>query len=172
MASPPDQPIEIVAYDPAWPSRFECERVALETVIGECAVGGIHHVGSTAVPGLDSKPTIDILVGVESLAASRMCFDGLAALGYRYAPHRADEMHWFCKLNPLLRTHHLHLVPTGSRRYRHELAFRDYLRAHGDVAAEYAALKRDLAGRFEHDREAYTGAKADFIRAVVGRALR
>ncbi|HEY2435555.1 MAG TPA: GrpB family protein [Solirubrobacteraceae bacterium] len=167
MASRPDQPIEIVAYDREWPSRFESERGALEAAIGECAVGGIHHVGSTAIPGLASKPTIDILVGVQSLAASRMCFDSLTALGYQYAPHLADEMHWFCKPNPLLRTHHLHLVPVGSRRYRDELAFRDHLRAHGDVAAEYAALKRGLAGRLEHDREAYTKAKTDFIRTVI-----
>ena len=37
--------------------------------------GGIHHVGSTAVPGLAAKPTVDILVGVESLDASRACFE-------------------------------------------------------------------------------------------------
>jgi GrpB-like predicted nucleotidyltransferase (UPF0157 family) len=58
-------------------------------------------------------------------------------------------------------------VPVGSRRYRDELAFRDHLRAHSDVAAEYAALKRGLAGRFKHDREAYTKAKTDFIRTVI-----
>ena len=123
------------------------------------------------MPGLDAKPVIDILVGVRDLETSQACFDRLAALRYQYAPYRADEMHWFCKPSPLRRTHHLHLVPAGSRRHREELAFRDYLRAHRDVAEEYASLKRELAKRFEHDREAYTAAKAAFVRTILARTL-
>jgi GrpB-like predicted nucleotidyltransferase (UPF0157 family) len=60
-------------------------------------------------------------------------------------------------------------VPASSR-YRDELAFRDYLRAHRDAAGEYASLKRDLAKKFEPDRDGYTAAKADFIRSVVSLA--
>ncbi|HEX8689419.1 MAG TPA: GrpB family protein, partial [Solirubrobacterales bacterium] len=157
-----DEPVRIVAYDPSWPERFERERAALESAIGEWVVGGIHHVGSTAVPGLDAKSVIDILVGVESLEAGRACFDPLAQLDYLYAPYRPEEMHWFCKPHPGRRTHHLHLVPMGSRRFVEELAFRDHLRADPAAAEEYAALKRQLAARFANDRETYTEAKADF----------
>jgi GrpB-like predicted nucleotidyltransferase (UPF0157 family)/ribosomal protein S18 acetylase RimI-like enzyme len=163
-----DEPIRLAPYDPSWPARFAAERVALDEAIGSWATGGIHHVGSTAVPGLAAKPIVDILVGVDSLEASRACFDPLAKLDYLYAPYRADEMHWFCKPHPSRRTHHLHLVPTDSKRFRDELAFRDRLRASPGTAEEYATLKRDLAERFADDREAYTDAKADFIR----RALR
>lgn len=81
-----DEPIRIVPYDPAWPSRFAAEATALETAIGNYASGGVHHVGSTAVPGLDAKPIIDILVGVDGLAASRAAFDRL-----RSDPAVADE---------------------------------------------------------------------------------
>lgn len=88
-----------------------------------------------------------------------------------YAPYRSDEMHWFCKPHPARRRHHLHLVPVDSPRYTHELAFRDYVRAQRDVADEYAALKRELASQFADNREAYTAAKADFIKAVVARAM-
>ena len=165
-----DEPVRIAAYDPRWPERFEQERAALEGAIGEWIVGGIHHVGSTAVPGLDAKPVIDILVGVESLEASRGCFDPLAQLDYLYAPYRTEEMHWFCKPHPSRRTHHLHLVPAKSRRFEEGLAFRDRLRADPVVAAAYAALKRGLATRFADDREAYTDAKAAFIGAVLERA--
>lgn len=76
-------------------------------------------------------------------------------------------MHWFCKPHPSRRTHHLHLVPTDSNRFHDELAFRDRLRANPETAEEYAALKRDLAERFADDREAYTDAKADFIKRVL-----
>ncbi|HWW67211.1 MAG TPA: GrpB family protein, partial [Solirubrobacterales bacterium] len=82
------------------PVRFEEERAKLEAAIGPWVVGGIHHVGSTAVPGLDAKPIIDILVGVEDLESSRACLDRLAALGYLYAPYRSEEMHWLCKPDP------------------------------------------------------------------------
>jgi GrpB-like predicted nucleotidyltransferase (UPF0157 family) len=165
---PSDQPIGIVPYDRRWPQAFEQERRALEAAIGDFATGGIHHVGSTAVPGLDAKPTVDILVGVEDLEASRACFEPLARLGYQYAPYRSEEMHWFCKPDPERRTHHLHLAPTGGRRFADELAFRDRLRADPAVADAYAELKRELARRHSDDREAYTDAKADFIRRVLG----
>ena len=55
------------------------------------------------------------------------------------------------------------------------MAFRDYLREHGDVAGEYAALKRRLATRFNaadaSSREAYSAAKGEFIERVVQLAL-
>jgi len=76
-------------------------------------------------------------------------------------------MHWFCKPDPGRRTHHLHLVPHESSRFREELGFRDRLRADAELAAEYVALKHRLAARFEDDREAYTRAKAAFIRAAL-----
>jgi GrpB-like predicted nucleotidyltransferase (UPF0157 family) len=166
-----DEPVRIRSYDPTWPSRYEEEWEALRAAVGRWVVGGIHHVGSTAVPGLDAKPIIDILVGVEDLSSSRACFEPLAGLRYLYAPYLADEMHWFCKPDPAARTHHLHLVPAGSARFRDELAFRDHLRAHPAVAAEYAALKRELAGRFEEDRNGYTDAKSDFVQRVLAHAV-
>ena len=159
-----DEPIRIEAYDPSWPAQFEKERKALLEAIGDQITGGVHHVGSTAVPGLDAKPIIDILVGVQDLPGSRACFGDLRRMGYLYAPYRAAEMHWFCKPHPSRRTHHLHLVPTNSARFREELAFRDHLRSHPRAASEYEALKRRSAVEFRHDREAYTATKGAFIR--------
>src|SRR3982750_420234 len=99
-----DEPILLVPFDPGWAAGFELERGALDGAIGDWVVGGIHHVGSTAVPGLEAKPVIDILVGVDGLEASRACFGPLAALGYLYAPYLPEEMHWFCKPDPAHRT--------------------------------------------------------------------
>lgn len=162
-----DEPILLASPDPGWPARFEQERVALEKVIGEWTPGGIHHVGSTAVPGLEAKPIIDILAGVSDLERARACFGPLADLGYLYAPYLPEEMHWFCKPHPARRTHHLHLVPADSQRYRDELAFRDRLRADPQIASRYVALKRELADRHRDDRDAYTEAKSTFVRATL-----
>jgi GrpB-like predicted nucleotidyltransferase (UPF0157 family) len=163
-----DEPIRVVPYDPRWPERFEVERVLLDRVIGSWAKGGIHHVGSTAVPGLDAKPTIDILVGIEDLESGRGCFEPLAGCGYLYASYRPEEMHWFCKPDPGRREFHLHLVPLEAARFRNELAFRDRLRLDSALACEYAELKKLLATRFRTDREGYTDGKSDFVARVLG----
>jgi GrpB-like predicted nucleotidyltransferase (UPF0157 family) len=164
---PSNEPIRLMPPDPGWPARFEREQALLVDAIGDWVDGGIHDVGSTAVPGLEAKPIIDILVGVHDLEAARGCFEPLADLGYLYAPYLPDEMHWFCKPDPARRTHHLHLVPFRSRRYRDELAFRDRLRADLRLAADYAALKRRLAERHRDDREAYTEGKSRFIQQAL-----
>jgi GrpB-like predicted nucleotidyltransferase (UPF0157 family) len=162
------EPVRIVPYDPAWPARFEAERAALAELLDDVVTGGIHHVGSTAVPGLAAKPIIDIQLGVADLETARSCIEPLAALDYLYAPYRADEIAWFCKPSPERRTHHLHVVPVGSPRFRAVLEFRDLLRSDERVAREYEAMKRRLAGELGHDREAYTEAKQPFIESALG----
>ena len=161
-----DEPVTIHPYDPDWPDRFAAEASAIQAVIGDWVTGGIHHVGSTAVPGLAAKPIIDIQVGVAELEASRPCIERLAGLDYQYAPYRPNVMHWFCKPHPARRTHHLHLVPTGSPRFLNVLAFRDHLRENPDARAEYEALKRSLSHQFPHDRAAYTDGKRDLIQRI------
>jgi len=166
-----DAEIHIVPYDASWPERFEEERKALTLAIGDYVTGTIEHVGSTAVPGLAAKPVIDIMAGVESLDRSRPVISMLEALEYCYFPYRPDDEHWFCKPSPEFRTHHLHVVPFGSRLWIERMAFRDYLRRHPDVAADYSNLKRQLAEQYRFDREAYTDAKEPFIRRTVELAL-
>jgi GrpB-like predicted nucleotidyltransferase (UPF0157 family) len=165
-----EAPIEIVSYDGSWLARFADEREALVKVLRPWLSGPIEHVGSTAVPGLAAKPVIDIMAGVETLEASRAAIARLEASGYCYAPYKPEVMHWFCKPSPQLRTHHLHLVPVHSARWVECLRFRDALRADAELARAYAAVKIDLAARFGDDREAYTQAKAPFIRAVLAGA--
>lgn len=162
-----DEPIRLVPADLDWPRQFELERGLLEGAIGEWVEGGIHHVGSTAVAGLEAKPIIDIMVGVRDLETARASFEPLADLDYIYAPFLPEEMHWFCKPDPAHRTHHLHLIPVDSPRYRDELAFRDRLRADPRLAADYATLKRALAARHPNDREAYTAGKSTFIATIL-----
>ena len=163
--------VEIVSYDPTWPSLFQGERTLLEAALGKWLGGPIEHFGSTAVPGLAAKPVIDIMAGVESLDGSRGAIAAAAGLGYVYYPYRPDVMHWFCKPSAAFRTHHLHLVPLNSRLWVERLAFRDYLRKEPAVAAEYAEMKVELARRFEFDREAYTDAKGPFVQRVLALAL-
>jgi GrpB-like predicted nucleotidyltransferase (UPF0157 family) len=160
-------PIYVLPYFPSWPKHFEAERAWLEQVLAPWLVGSIEHIGSTAIPGLAAKPVIDIMVGVADLPSSRPAIEALRELQYVHWPYQPDAMHWFCKPSDARRTHHLHLIPYESPHWVERLAFRDYLRSHPNVAAQYASLKRRLALRHRNDREAYTDAKAPFIEKVI-----
>jgi len=169
-------PIYIVPYDASWPARFTEERAALAHVLSPWLAGPIEHIGSTAVPGLVAKPVIDIMAAVASLDASRPALSALVALHYVYFPYsRGDHAfgcaHWLCKPSDEVRTHHLHLVPFGSALWHDRLRFRDRLRSDARVAAEYAALKLELATRYEFDREAYTNAKGPFVRRILAESV-
>jgi len=165
-----DAAVDFVAYDASWPGKFEAECALLQSVLAPWLSGPIEHVGSTAVRGMPAKPVIDIMAGVGSLEAARPAIGALAKASYVYFPYRVEVMHWFCKPSAAFRTHHLHLVPVGSRRWVECLAFRDTLRRDEALAKEYAALKKRLAQTFKFDREAYTEAKAPFVERVIAQA--
>jgi GrpB-like predicted nucleotidyltransferase (UPF0157 family) len=162
-----DAEIEVVPYNPAWPSAFVAERDLLQAVLKPWLKGEIEHVGSTAVPGLAAKPIIDVLAPVESLEQSVGAIVAAVAAGYAHYPYKPEVMHWFCKPSPEVRTHHLHLVLHGSNVWVERLAFRDALRQDEALRSEYARLKLQLARQFKQDREAYTEAKGPFILAVL-----
>jgi GrpB-like predicted nucleotidyltransferase (UPF0157 family) len=165
-----DAPIHIEPPDPAWPAAFAAEHDVLQVVLAPWLAGPIEHVGSTAIPGLAAKPVIDIMVAVRDLESSRAAIPQLVQSSYCYAPYKPDVMHWFCKPGFERRTHHLHLVPYGSRLWNDRIAFRDRLRADSGLAEEYAELKHRLAVQFRLDREAYTDAKTPFIERVLSMA--
>jgi GrpB-like predicted nucleotidyltransferase (UPF0157 family) len=165
--------VHIVAYDPGWPLRFEEERSRVERVVGRWLVG-IEHIGSTAVPGLDAKPVIDVIAGLRSMSDADRCVEPLIKLGYSYWEEGVEPHHRlfvkFVDAGRTARTHNLHLVEAGGWYWKEHLLFRDYLRDHPATAHEYVKLKRELAQRFRDDREAYTAAKAEFVAAILERA--
>ena len=160
-------PVILSEYQPDWPAKFALEKEHLARLVGRWLHGSIEHIGSTAIPGLIAKPVIDVMFGVRSLDDSRPVIDVLTRNGYEYSPYKGDVMHWFCKPSDAFRTHHLHLVPYESPMWHERIRFRDLLLADPGVADEYAALKRELARRYRHDREAYTDEKWPFIKRVL-----
>jgi GrpB-like predicted nucleotidyltransferase (UPF0157 family) len=156
-------PILIVDYDPEWPAEFERLRDRAARAVGDLAVS-IEHVGSTAVPGLAAKPVIDlvVVVGPEDVAAA---IERLVAIGYVHQGNLGVEGREAFGVPQGGRRHHLYLCPADSVELGRQLAFRDRLRSQPALAAEYEALKRELAIRFRNDREGYTDAKNDFVTA-------
>jgi GrpB-like predicted nucleotidyltransferase (UPF0157 family)/mannose-6-phosphate isomerase-like protein (cupin superfamily) len=156
-----DAPVEIVAYDTAWPASFEAERKRIAPLLEGAT---IHHFGSTAVPGLAAKPVIDMIALTADLDAPIAAL--VSEAGYQFPEaFNATLAHrrFLCYPAASHRTHHLHLVDRPEE-LRLRLRFRDRLRADPALAAEYEALKRALAERHRDDREAYTDAKAAFVK--------
>ena len=164
--------VVVVPYDPGWPEAFRTHERELERALAPWLTGGVHHIGSTAVPGLAAKPMLDMMAGVRELAAARDAVPVLEQLGWEPGTHRPHEALWFgypAGAQWHQRTAHLHLTKVGSRLWRERLAFRDALRADEALLREYERLKRDLAAQAT-DVGPYTAAKRAFVAAVLAEA--
>jgi GrpB-like predicted nucleotidyltransferase (UPF0157 family) len=167
-----DPAICIVDYDPDWPARARRELRRIGHALGFVAAR-LEHVGSTAVPGLASKPILDLQLSVAAVEPRDAYVGPLERLGYLFVPApEAPDYHFFARPPERPRSHHLHVCEAGSEHEHRHLAMRDYLRAHGDEAASYEALKRDVAARHPADRLAYIEGKDEFVTALEARALR
>src|SRR5256714_1742083 len=166
--------IEVVPQDATvCRAAFAREARLLEHVFGDALVA-IHHVGSTSISGLPAKPIIDILVVLHETATIARFSGAMRGLGYRVRGECLDAevpgtpgRFYFSKEQDGKRTHHTHVCAAGHVEIVDKLAFRDYLRAHPCRAAEYGALKQDLARRYRRDNIGPMPGKNAFIRTIL-----
>lgn len=161
--------VKLYQYNPNWPAMFQDERDRLLHLFpGEFLA--IEHIGSTAVPGLSAKPIIDILAGVDSMSRADELMEPLCQSKYATSMDfnaSLVDRRWLMRWAEGRRTHHLHLMVFGSQEWDRRLAFRNILRANTELAQRYEQNKRMWVAEFRSDREAYTAAKADFIREAL-----
>ena len=163
--------VQVVPYDPSWPSRYRREAALLREALGDCLVE-IHHIGSTSVPGLWAKPIIDILPVVTAVEEADRRRAALEALGYEYLGEFGIPGRRYLRKGGEHRTHQVHLFDRESRdEIRRHLAVPAYLRCHPDAARDYAQLKRRLARRFPRDIDGYCDGKDAFVKALERAAL-
>jgi GrpB-like predicted nucleotidyltransferase (UPF0157 family) len=162
-------PLIVQEYSDRWRAIYEEERsLLLASLPG--AEFHVEHIGSTAVPGLPSKPIVDMMLGAQSLTLIEAQLTVLRNLGYEYLPqHEAEipDRRFFAKPVTRPRAVHLHGLQTAGTRWNAHLKFRDHLRASPGLSESYANLKKRLAAQFVDDRAAYTEAKTTFIRSVL-----
>jgi len=158
--------VDVVPYSPAWPALFEQERVALQAAAGQTALS-VEHIGSTAVPGLSAKPTIDILLVTGSAGEFLTRLPRIQALGYDYRAGNTfvgSAGHLFLrKVRDGRRTHHLHVLAAGSPEIEEYRLFRDALRSDPGLALRYERVKLALAARYAADRARYVTEKAKWV---------
>ena len=163
--------VYLLPHDPRWHDEFVRESAAVAAALGDLHVT-IHHIGSTAIPGIAAKPVIDMIPVVHDVAEVDARNAALRALGYEpMGEFGIAGRRFFRKDNASgERSHHLHVFPTGSPQISRHLAFRDFLRAHAEYAAQYEALKLRLAELHPTDIAAYCEGKDAFIKEMDARA--
>jgi GrpB-like predicted nucleotidyltransferase (UPF0157 family) len=163
--------ITIAEYSFAWRQMFTEEKMRLQQILPISAV--VEHIGSTSVPGLAAKPIIDIMVGLTDFTKADPLVLRVQSLGYEYVSQFEVEMpfrRYFRKDNEGVRTHQIHMVALNSEFWHRHLAFREYLKTHPNIAAEYATLKRKLAEQDWQDVNDYADAKTEFIQSIEAQA--
>lgn len=166
-------PIILRVHDPKWEERYRGEKGRLINAAGESNIVRINHIGSTAVPHLTAKPTIDILIEIAHSCDTEKLKEDLVSIGYIYTAQPDNPLRHMMFLKGYTpqgfkgQAFHVHIRYPGDWG---ELYFRDYLKEHKDIAAEYGMLKAELIKQYEHDRDGYTEAKTEFINRYTDKA--
>ena len=159
-------PIFLVEHNDGWEAQYSEMEAAIRQTLSGRRIDRISHIGSTAVQGIMAKNIVDVLVELPEGEDMEAAAQELAQRGFIIMSTGAARISLnlgYTKQGFAEKVYHVHLRRSGDN---DELYFRDYLNEYPEVAREYEALKRALWKRYEHDRDAYTEGKTEFICAV------
>jgi len=164
-------PVVLAPYNPHWPQMAATHAERLR-VVGANLVT-VHHIGSTSVPGLAAKPIIDLMPLVTALARLDRDRRHVKALGYDWHGEFGMSGRRYCTLCDAAgnRIVQLHFFEAGAPDIERHIAFRDYLRAHREMAAAYENEKRRAQNLHPNDSHAYTDEKAAWVRETEAKAV-
>lgn len=154
-------PVFLTEHRACWADWYKEEVGRLKSILPSDAA--YHHIGSTAIDGIMAKPVIDILIVVnerEQLKHTASLLEKDGCILMSTAENRISLNRGYTEDGYAEKVFHFHIRRKGDT---DEVFFRDYLNAHPDVAKEYERLKLRLWKEYEHNRDAYTAAKTDFV---------
>ena len=157
-------PIFLVEHNEKWKDRYKAMENFLNELLHDHPVDRISHIGSTAIQGIWAKDIVDVMIEIPKGSDMKEIADKLERNGFiimSAAAARISLNMGYTGNGFADKVYHIHLRYDGDN---DELYFRDYLNEHPDAAKEYGTLKLELWKKYEHDRDAYTDAKSDFIR--------
>ncbi len=168
-------PIELVNHNPKWKEIYNKEKNRILKKVGSDKILRIEHFGSSSIPGIKSKPYIDILIEIPSaLLFDKALIDEFAELGYTHfeVPERENIKAYssfgrgYHPDGTKKQIFHIHMCPKENVMWN-QLKFRDYLRENVKRAKEYEQLKVKLATKFRNDRGNYMLNKTEFIKETL-----
>ena len=155
--------VRIIPYQEEWQKRFrQTKEVIIGMLLAQDIECDVRHVGGTAVPGMCSKPIVDILVMVKAedlLPAVRKLSEEFLCLG---ECGRAGR--WFFSIGDNEHNAaYIHLTTPDNPVAKDQLAFLQLLQTSSALCKEYATLKTCLAEKYPWDRLGYRTEKGVFI---------
>ncbi|WP_064093493.1 GrpB family protein [Rossellomorea aquimaris] len=160
-------PITIYPYNEKWPFLFENEKQEILSILGSDIALRIEHIGSTAVPGLSAKPTVDLLVEIpEGEEVDNFILKEMTKHNYIHMKEQKKHSMFVKGYTPTgleEESFHIHMAPSNQDFLWDRLYFRDYLREHVSIAKKYEHLKVHLSKMYKNNREEYTEKKTDFV---------
>lgn len=165
-------PIFLTSHQSVWAAWYQEEAGRLSAVLPAGQIVRISHIGSTAVPAIQAKPIIDILIEGKTgcgLSVIRQILEQNGYLCMSESEQRISLNRGYTPEGFAERVFHLHLRFEGDH---DELYFRDYLNENPEKAKEYEALKLSLWKEHEHNRDAYTAGKSELVRRFTAEAKR
>lgn len=161
-------PIILTVYQESWKEWYLEEETLLKKVLPQAY--RISHIGSTAISSIWAKPIIDILLEIPKESNLLYYKDLIVQQGYICMSESEKGLSFnkgYTENGFAERVFHLHLRYIGDN---NELYFRDYLNEFPDIAKEYEQLKLSLWKKYQHNRDAYTNAKTEFVKKYTAQA--
>ncbi|WP_316785219.1 GrpB family protein [Pedobacter frigiditerrae] len=167
----------IEKYTPNWIKIFTDIKLKIDEGLHGIDYS-IEHIGSTAVPNLDSKAIIDIDIIYSIEADWYKIKAGLAAIGYDHHGNQGIEDRdvfkrngkWICETLDTIK-HHLYVCPINSKALERHILSRDFLRKNDWARLAYQQMKYELAEKAYQDKKLYAELKElnvnDFIDSII-----
>lgn len=166
-----DRKYEIGPYDPMWPDQFQKIASIVKKIFGGDAVA-IEHIGSTSVPEMIGKPTIDILVLVDDLSAVHKHSAEMEEAGYEYlSDYVLPGTVLFRQIENNALLANIHIFQKNHPHVHEMLSLRDYLRSHPEEVKAYSDLKKVLFKKYSSDYGTYRKFKDAYMEDLKKRAL-
>jgi|SRR5690625_2371715 len=162
--------VEVCSYHKIWLRQFADEAGKLNRIF-QNEIIDIHHIGSTAVPGLRAKPVIDMMPVVKNIVHVDYYNKKMQDIGYEAKGENGISERRFFQKGGDKRTHHVHVFQEESFHIVRHLAFRDYLREHTDEKVRYGNLKENLAKQFPNNTQSYINGKESLVKEIEAKAL-
>jgi GrpB-like predicted nucleotidyltransferase (UPF0157 family) len=161
-------PVELQPHSQEWIRVAEIERGRLSDALGANLVS-IHHIGSTAIPGICAKPIVDLILEVLNLNRLDDARQQVCSLGYQWCGDYGMTGRRYCTLDDRdtgKRRVQLHCFARGDTHIERHLAFRDYLRVHPAIAREYEMVKIHARELHPNDSSAYAAEKSTWVNTI------
>ena len=157
--------IELREHSRAWKLKFQKEEALLLAVLPSIAVA-VHHIGSTAIPNIKAKETIDILLEVANIRDLRTMNEVMKKAGYVAKGECGISGREFCIKGGEKRHVHLHAFEVNHLEITRHVLFVEYLRQHPERALEYQRIKERAQAAYRTEPDRYTEAKSAFVAQI------